>query len=482
MFADRARIIIRSGKGGDGHVSFRRELYVPNGGPDGGDGGRGGDVIFEIDEGQNTLGDYRHRRKYKAEDGQEGGKKRCHGADGKDVVLKVPEGTVIMDAESGKVIAGMSGENRRQIVLKGGRGGKGNQHYATATMQVPKYAQPGQPAQELEVLLELKVIADVGLVGFPNVGKSTFLSRVTNAQPKIANYHFTTLSPVLGVVRVGPEQSFVAADIPGLIEGASEGKGLGHQFLRHIERTALIMHVVDMTGGFEDRDPVEDYRIINRELEQYGAELSERPQIVVANKCDAPGTADKIADLKRAALDDGHMFFAVSAVTGAGLNTLMLAVGEQVAKLRAELAVSDEPVDLRDEEWERRRLQREKRFRIVQEEPGAFRVVGRAIERMVIQTDWENEEAVIYLQHKFARMGVDDALEKAGCRAGDEVRICQRAFDFEGAEDFSEYEELEDAGEDVAVEAIDVADAADEGVEAIDAADAADDAETSEGE
>ena len=223
------------------------------------------------------------------------------------------------------------------------------------------------------------------------------------------------------------------------------------------------MHVVDMTGGFEDRDPVEDYRIINRELEQYGAELSERPQIVVANKCDAPGTADKIADLKRAALDDGHMFFAVSAVTGAGLNTLMLAVGERVAKLRAELAVADEPVDLRDEEWERRRLQREKRFRIVREEPHAFRVVGRAIERMVIQTDWENEEAVIYLQHKFARMGVDDALEKAGCHAGDEVRICQRAFDFEGAEDFSEYEdELEDAGVeviDVAAEGADVVDA-----------------------
>ncbi len=299
--------------------------------------------------------------------------------------------------------------------------------------------------------------------------------------PRVADYPFTTLVPNLGMVRAG-EYSYVVADVPGLIEGASEGKGLGHQFLRHIERTALIMHVVDMTGGFEDRDPVEDYRIINRELEQYGAELSERPQIVVANKCDAPGTADKIADLKRAALDDGHMFFAVSAVTGAGLNTLMLGVGEQVAKLRAELAVSDEPVVLRDDEWERRRLQREKRFRIVQEEPGAFRVVGRAIERMVIQTDWENEEAVIYLQHKFARMGVDDALEKAGCRAGDEVRICQRAFDFEGAEDFSEYEELEDVGEDVAVEAIDVADAVDESVEVVDAADAADDAETSEGE
>jgi GTP-binding protein len=351
----------------------------------------------------------------------------------------------------------------------------------TSVRRAPAFAQLGEPAEEHWIELEMKLMADAALVGFPSVGKSSLIARMSAARPKIADYPFTTLVPNLGMVRAG-EYSYVVADVPGLIEGASEGKGLGHQFLRHIERTALIMHVVDMTGGFEDRDPVEDYHIINRELEQYGAELSERPQIVVANKCDAPGTADKIADLKRAALDDGHMFFAVSAVTGAGLNTLMLAVGEQVAKLRAELAVSDEPVDLRDEEWERRRLQREKRFRIVQEEPGAFRVVGRAIERMVIQTDWENEEAVIYLQHKFARMGVDDALEKAGCRAGDEVRICQRAFDFEGAEDFSEYEELEDADEDVAVEAIDVADAADEGVEVVDTADAAGDAETSEGE
>ena len=237
MFADRAKIVIRSGKGGDGHVSFRRELFVPNGGPDGGDGGRGGDVIFEVDEGLNTLNEFRHKRKYAAQNGEQGGKKRCHGADGKDITLRVPEGTVVYEAESGKVIADMSGENRRQVILKGGRGGKGNMHYATATMQVPKYAQPGQPAQELEVRLELKVIADVGLVGYPNVGKSTFLSRVTNAQPKIANYHFTTLTPNLGVVDLDGADGFVIADIPGLIEGASEGVGLGHQFLRHIERT-----------------------------------------------------------------------------------------------------------------------------------------------------------------------------------------------------------------------------------------------------
>ena len=248
MFADRAKVIIKSGRGGDGHVSFRREKYVPNGGPDGGDGGKGGDVIFVVDEGINTLSDYRHRRKFAAEPGQEGGKKNCHGKNGADLILKVPEGTIIKDAESGKVIADMSGENRRQVVLRGGRGGQGNQHYATATMQAPKYAQPGQDAIEIEVQLELKVIADVGLVGFPNVGKSTFLSRVTNAQPKIANYHFTTLQPNLGVVDLEDGDGFVIADIPGLIEGASDGVGLGHEFLRHIERTKVIIHIVDAAG------------------------------------------------------------------------------------------------------------------------------------------------------------------------------------------------------------------------------------------
>ena len=273
MFADRANIIIRSGKGGDGHVSFRRELYVPNGGPDGGDGGRGGDVIFVVDEGINTLSDYRHRRKFKAGDGQEGGRRKCHGADGEDIILKVPAGTVVKDKESGKVILDMSNKKEPVVLLKGGRGGKGNQHYATPTMQVPKFAQPGQPAQELEVLLELKVIADVGLVGFPNVGKSTFLSRVTNAQPKIANYHFTTLTPNLGVVQTKFGESFVLADIPGLIEGAAEGVGLGHDFLRHVERTKLLLHFIDVSGQ-EGRNPVEDFKTINSELKKYSEKLA----------------------------------------------------------------------------------------------------------------------------------------------------------------------------------------------------------------
>ena len=326
MFADRAKIYIRSGKGGDGHVSFRRELYVPDGGPDGGDGGKGGDVIFEVDEGMNTLTDYRHKRKFAAQDGQEGGKRNCHGKSGKDLTLKVPEGTVIKDAASGKVIADMSAGNRRQIVLKGGRGGIGNQHFATATMQVPKYAKPGQPAQELEVLLELKVIADVGLVGFPNVGKSTLLSRVTNAQPKIANYHFTTLSPNLGVVDLDGD-GFVIADIPGLIEGASEGVGLGLDFLRHIERTKVMIHMVD-AASVEGRDPIADIYAINKELEAYDIEVAKRPQVIAANKIDAIWDTenDPIQKLRQEFEPKGIQVFPISAVSGQGLKELMYAV------------------------------------------------------------------------------------------------------------------------------------------------------------
>ena len=339
MFADRAKIIIRSGKGGDGHVSFRRELYVPNGGPDGGDGGRGGDVIFEVDEGLNTLYEYRHRRKFKAEDGEEGGKRRCHGKDGGDIILKVPEGTVIREAESGRVIADMSGENRRQVILKGGRGGAGNQHFATATMQVPKYAQPGQPAQELEVLLELKVIADVGLVGFPNVGKSTLLSRVTNAQPKIANYHFTTLTPNLGVVDLEGGGGFVIADIPGLIEGASEGVGLGHEFLRHIERTRVLIHMVD-AASTEGRDPVADIYAINQELKAYNAEIAARPQVIAANKVDVlGGDLEPVERLKAEFEPQGIRVFPISAVAGQGLKELLYYVKELLAQSPQEAIV-----------------------------------------------------------------------------------------------------------------------------------------------
>ncbi|MBQ5599555.1 MAG: GTPase ObgE, partial [Lachnospiraceae bacterium] len=286
MFTDSAKVFIKSGDGGNGHVSFRREIYVPNGGPDGGDGGKGGDIIFEVDDGLNTLVDFRHVRKYVAQPGEEGGKRRCHGANGKDLVIKVPQGTVVKDMETGKVITDMSGDNRREVILKGGKGGLGNMNFATATMQAPKYAQPGQAGAELWVQLELKVLADVGLVGFPNVGKSTLLSRVSNARPKVANYHFTTLNPHLGVVNLGDGNSFVMADIPGLIEGASEGAGLGHEFLRHIERTKVLLHVVD-GASVEGRDPVEDVHMIMEELKAYNPKLLELPQAIAANKLDA---------------------------------------------------------------------------------------------------------------------------------------------------------------------------------------------------
>ena len=420
MFADRAKIYIRSGKGGDGHVSFRRELYVPNGGPDGGDGGRGGDVIFEVDEGQNTLGDYRHRRKYKAEDGQEGGKKRCHGADGKDVVLKVPEGTVIMDAESGKVIADMSGENKRQIVLRGGRGGKGNQHYATATMQVPKYAQPGQPAQELEVLLELKVIADVGLVGFPNVGKSTFLSRVTNAQPKIANYHFTTLSPNLGVVDT-ENGGFVIADIPGLIEGASEGVGLGHEFLRHIERTRVIIHIVD-AASTEGRDPIADIKAINAELEAYNPDLLKRPQVIAANKIDAiydDGSGTNPVELIKAAFEpEGIKVYPISAVTGQGVKELLYAVRELLDNFPDDVVIFEKEFDV-DELLDNS----DDNYNVYIDENGVFIVEGERIDKMLGYTNLESEKGFNFFQKFMKSSGAIDRLEELGIEEGDTVRV-----------------------------------------------------------
>ena len=328
LFADSAKIFIKSGKGGDGHVSFRRELFVAAGGPDGGDGGKGGDVIFEVDKGMNTLYEFRHVRNYVAKNGEPGGKSRCHGANAEDLVIKVPEGTVIREFESGKVIADMSGDNQRAVILKGGRGGLGNMHFATATMQVPKYAQPGKEGMELWVILELKVIADVGLVGFPNVGKSTLLSRTTNARPKIANYHFTTLNPNLGVVDI-PGGGFVMADIPGLIEGASEGVGLGHAFLKHIERTKVIIHVVD-AASVEGRDPIDDIRKINSELEAYNPELLKRPQVIAANKIDAIYDEDDsiISILKEEFEPEGIKVFPISAVSGKGIDELLYYVND----------------------------------------------------------------------------------------------------------------------------------------------------------
>ncbi len=427
MFADRARIIIRSGKGGDGHVSFRRELYVPDGGPDGGDGGKGGDVIFEVDEGLNTLIDYRHRRKFSAQDGQEGGKRRCHGANGSDIILKVPQGTVIKEAESGQVIADMSGENRRQVILKGGRGGNGNMHYATSTMQAPKYAQPGQDARELEVILELKVIADVGLVGFPNVGKSTLLSRVTNADPKIANYHFTTLSPNLGVVDL-EGGGFVIADIPGLIEGASEGVGLGHEFLRHIERTKVMIHIVD-AASVEGRDPVDDIHKINAELAAYNEELARRPQVIAANKTDAIYSEDEdpVERLRKEFEPAGIPVFAISAVSGKGVKELLYHVQSMLRELPEETTVFEQEYD---PELHMPGTKLPFTVEKSEEEENTYIVEGPRIEKMLGYTNLESEKGFQFFQNFLKDQGILEQLEELGIQDGDTVRIYGLQFDY----------------------------------------------------
>ena len=428
MFADRAKIFIRSGKGGDGHVSFRRELFVPNGGPDGGDGGKGGDIIFEVDEGLNTLNDYRHKAKYCAQPGEEGGKKRCHGKNGTDLILKVPEGTLIKDAESGKVIADMSGDNKRQIVLKGGRGGKGNMNYATATMQVPKYAQPGQSAKELWVQLELKVIADVGLVGFPNVGKSTFLSRVTNARPKIANYHFTTLNPNLGVVDLDGGKGFVIADIPGLIEGASEGVGLGHEFLRHIERTKVIIHVVD-AASTEGRDPVDDIYKINEELKAYNPRMATLPQVIAANKTDVIYSEDEdpVERIRAEFEPQGMKVFSISAVSGKGLKELLYYVRELLDALPKEAVVFEQEYDPNEYNPNDNLPYTVEKS---EEEENTYVVEGPKIERMLGYTNLDSEKGFQFFQNVLKTTGILDELEAAGIQEGDTVRMYGLKFDY----------------------------------------------------
>lgn len=419
MFADFAKIFIQSGKGGDGHVSFRRELYIPNGGPNGGDGGKGGDVIFEVDKGLNTLYEFRHKHNYKAEPGQEGGKQNKTGKNGADLIIRVPEGTIIREAETGKIVADMSGENQRVIVLKGGRGGKGNQHYATATMQVPKYAQPGQKSMELNVTLELKSIADVGLVGFPNVGKSTLLSRVTNADPKIANYHFTTLNPNLGVVDLDGGRGFVIADIPGLIEGASEGVGLGHKFLKHIERTKVIIHMID-AASVEGRDPIADIKAINKELENYNPKLLERPQVIAANKIDViyDDGSDPVQAIRDAFEPEGIKVYPISAVTGQGVKELLYAVRTLLDNFK------DEPV-LFEKEFDYDELMDNpnESFEVSINEDGVYVVNGPKIDKMLGYTNLESEKGFDFFQKFMKRSGVLDELEKLGIEEGDTVIV-----------------------------------------------------------
>lgn len=426
MFCDNAKILIKSGKGGDGHVSFRRELYVPAGGPDGGDGGRGGDIIFQVDDGLNTLTDFRHVRKYAASNGKEGGKRRCHGADGEDLVIKVPEGTVIKDFETGKVIADMSGKNRREVILKGGKGGLGNMHFATSTMQAPKYAQPGQPATELWVQLELKVIADVGLVGFPNVGKSTLLSRVSNARPKIANYHFTTLDPHLGVVDLDGEAGFVMADIPGLIEGAANGVGLGHEFLRHVERTRVLIHVVD-AASTEGRDPIEDIRAINRELKAYDTALAEKKQVIAANKIDVIDWEgeDPVEKLKAEFEPEGIRVFPISAVSGQGVKELLYSVKELLNSIKQEPVVFEREFDLSSIE-----AAPSLPYTVEKDEEGIYVVEGPRIEKMLGYTNLESEKGFEFFQKFLKNNGILDELEKAGIQEGDTVRMYGLVFDY----------------------------------------------------
>lgn len=421
MFSDKVRIFIKSGKGGDGHVSFRRELYIPAGGPDGGNGGNGGDIIFQVDKGLNTLGDFRHNSKYIAQSGEEGGKKRCTGKNGEDLIIKVPEGTVIYDDESGKVIADMSGDNMKETILKGGHGGKGNMNYATATMQAPQYAQPGQEAKELWVRLELKCIADVGLVGFPNVGKSTFLSRVTNARPKIANYHFTTLNPNLGVVDIDGGKGFVIADIPGLIEGASEGVGLGHQFLRHIERTKVIIHIVD-AASTEGRDPIADIKAINAELEAYNPDLLKRPQVIAANKIDAiydDGTGTNPVELIKNAFEpEGIKVYPISAVTGQGVKELLYAVRELLDNFPDDVVIFEKEFDI-DELLDNS----DDNYNVYVDENGIFIVEGERIDKMLGYTNLESEKGFNFFQKFMKSSGAIDRLEELGIEEGDTVRV-----------------------------------------------------------
>ncbi len=429
MFADRAKIFVKSGKGGDGHVSFRRELFVPDGGPDGGDGGKGGDVIFVVDEGLNTLADFKNVRKYKAEDGEEGGKRNCHGANGANITLKVPPGTVIKDFETGKVILDMSNRTEPVVLLKGGRGGKGNRQYVTSVMQAPKYAQPGQPAVEKWLSLELKMIADVGLVGFPNVGKSTLLSRVTNAKPKIANYHFTTLSPNLGVVSLDKGQSFVMADIPGIIEGASEGVGLGYDFLRHIERTKVLIHVVD-AASTEGRDPILDIKAINKELKNYNEQLAARPMVIAANKCDALYGTDYetvIELLKEEFEPEGIKVFPISAVSGKGIEDLLWYVNDMVKEAPDDLIIfesemdADDFVDAPDLPFEVKKSEKEEHL---------FLIEGPRIERMLGYTNLESEKGFAFFQKFMKDNGILTMLEDLGIEEGDTVKIYGLEFDY----------------------------------------------------
>lgn len=415
MFVDYTKIIIKSGDGGNGAVSFRREKYVASGGPDGGDGGKGGDIYFVVDPDSNTLINFRYNKKYKAENGQNGSGSRCYGKSGEDLYVKVPRGTVVRDVETGKLIADLSKEGQTELILPGGRGGKGNCHFATSTRQAPRFAQDGEKGLEKEVILELKLLADVGLIGFPSVGKSTILSRVTSARPKIAEYHFTTLEPNLGVVKTEFGDSFVIADIPGIIEGASEGIGLGLRFLRHIERTRLLLHVIDASAS-EGRNPVEDFKTINTELKKYSEKLSERKQIIVANKADVIQDEKLYKELEKLAKQNNIEIFKISAVTGEGLKELFAYVSKILKTL---------PKEELEEAEEKKvyTLKEEAEGFDVRKEDGMYIVDGPAIQKIMSRANLEDNESLYYFQKSIRFLGVEDRLKTMGVKEGDTVKF-----------------------------------------------------------
>ncbi|OPX43106.1 GTPase ObgE [Ruminiclostridium hungatei] len=423
MFIDSAKIYVKAGDGGNGMVSFHREKYIAAGGPDGGDGGKGGDVIFQVDEGLNTLIDFRFKKHFKAEPGQDGGPSNCSGKNGQDMVIKVPLGTVIKDVETDMIISDLVKPNQTYVIAKGGRGGKGNQHFATPTRQVPNFAKSGNPGEERNLILEMKMIADVGLLGFPNVGKSTILSMVSAAKPKIANYHFTTLVPNLGVVQIEQGKSFVIADIPGLIEGAHQGVGLGHEFLRHVERTKLLVHVVDVSG-IEGRDAVEDFDTINAELERYNAVLASRPQIVAANKMDIPGSEENYLRFKEELEKRGYRVFGISAATNKGLKELMYYVSDTLGTLPDTILLDESK-----EEVVVYTAGEEKPFHI-RIEDGVYVVEGNWVRKVLGSTNMTNYESLQYFQRALKRKGVIAALEAMGIEEGDTVRILDTEFDY----------------------------------------------------
>ena len=422
MFTDYTKIIIKSGDGGNGAVSFRREKYVAAGGPDGGDGGKGGDIYFEVDPDSNTLIDFRYNKKFKAENGKNGEGSNKYGRGGEDLTIKVPIGTIVRDAKTNAIIADLSEKGQRELVLAGGRGGKGNSHFATSTRQAPRFAQDGEKGEERELILELKLLADVGLIGFPNVGKSTFLSRTTSATPKIADYHFTTLEPNLGVVKTEYGDSFVIADIPGIIEGASEGTGLGIQFLRHIERTRLLLHVIDVSGS-EGRNPVKDFYIINEELKKYSEKLSKRKQIIVANKIDSMQDEKLYQELEKVAKENEMEIFKISAATGEGVSELLQHVSKVLKTLPKE-----ELMDIEDRKVYT--LKDEDDYTITKEE-GIFVIKGEAVERVMRRVNIADNESLYYFQKSLDTLGVNEKLRKMGIKEGDIVRIDDYELEWE---------------------------------------------------